>query len=899
VPNAHKTRRLRNRKTPTLQLPSTGIETTDGLHLPLNLSLEVDCGRRKISRESTRAKQALATKNSTMQNTYSESFHLVATRPGFAHADLRRVLAAGIAAASLALAACGGGGSSSSNAPPTVSLSASPASISAGASATLSWSSTNATACTASGGWSGSKDINGSSSTGTLSATTSYTLTCTGAGGSAKASATVTVTPHAVAVTLTANPSAIASGGTTMLSWTSSGATSCTASGGWSGTKATSGNISTGALTVTTAYMLSCTGAGVSKATSATVTVVSGSVNVAPKLATLTLSQKQQFTASVPGNASAKWSVDGVTGGNSDVGTISATGLYTPGSVVGTHTIVATSALVSSQSGAATAAVTGLSGIYTRHTDAARTGLNAQEYALTPTLVGTSGAFGKIWGCALDGAMYAQPLYVANLSINGAVHNVIFLATENDSVYAIDADASNCTQYWKASFIGTINGSTVVPVPASIPYQSPELSQWDILYEIGITGTPVISAAQNTIYVVAKTQETDPSNTVTYHDRLHALNLATGDEQTNSPVDITASIVNNSGTTVAFTSLTQNQRPALLLADYSGGSGSAVYISYASYGDLGTYNGWIIAYDAASLTQTAAWNDTPNGIKGGIWISDGGIAVDSGGALYLSTGNGTFDDTTNVIPPVAPSNDFGETFVKLDPTTLAVTDFYAPSQTALWASEDEDLSASGVTVLPDGIGPGATPNMLVGSDKQGHLWLINRNLMSRFNAGADNTIQYLTMPNIAACSLNCTFGTPAYYNGTVYFGMVANPLMAFTLTGGIFSQSGGIATPSSQSVEDYNFPGTTPVISASPAGDGIVWVLDSYNNGTATNGPQTVLGPSILRAYAATNLGTTIYSSSNLASDAAANAVKFQEPVVANGHVYVAGASELSVYGPK
>jgi hypothetical protein len=646
--------------------------------------------------------------------------------------------------------------------------------------------------------------------------------------------------------------------------------------------------------------MLSCTGAGVSKSTSATVTVVSGSVSVAPKLATLTLSQKQQFAATVPGNAAAKWSVDGVTGGNSDVGTISAAGLYAPGSAAGPHTIVATSTLVSSQSGAATAAVTGLDGIYTRHTDAARSGLNAQEYALTPTLVGTAGAFGKIWGCAVDGDMYAQPLYVANFSINGGVHNVIFLATENDSVYAIDADATNCIQYWKASFIGTINGSTVVPVPASVPYQSTNPPDWDILNEIGITGTPVISTAHNTIYVVAKTQETDQSGNITYHDRLHALNLATGAERTNSPADITASLLNNSGATVAFTSLSENQRPALLLANYSGGSGSAVYIAYASYGDLGTYNGWIIGYDASTLAKTAVWNDTPNGSDGGIWLSNGGIAADSDGALYLSTGNGTFDDTSNVIPPVAPNNDFGETFVKLDPTTLAVTDFYAPSQTALWSMQDEDLSSSGVTVLPDGIGPVATPNMLVGSDKQGHLWLINRELMSRFNASADNTIQYLTMPNIAACPLNCTFGTPAYYNGIVYFGMVANPLMAFTLTAGIFSQSGGIATPSSQSVENYNYPGTTPVVSASPSGNGIVWVLDTYNNGTASNGGvQTVSGPSILRAYEAGNLGTTLYSSSSLASDAGANAIKFQEPVVANGHVYVAGSQELSVYGPK
>jgi hypothetical protein len=490
-------------------------------------------------------------------------------------------------------------------------------------------------------------------------------------------------------------------------------------------------------------------------------------------------------------------------------------------------------------------------------------------------------------------------VYVANLAIHGGVHNVIFLATEHDSIYAIDADATNCTLYWQVSFIGTINGSTVTAAPAGVLYQSMNPLDWDISPEIGITGTPVVSSANNTIYVVAKTQETDASSTTTYHDRLHALNLATGAERSNSPVDITASVVNNSATTLTFTPSIQNQRPALLLANYSGGSGSAVYLTYASYSDLGAYHGWIIGYDATSLTQTAVWNDTANGTKGGIWISDGGIAVDASGALYLSTGNGTFDDTSDTIPPTAPGNDFGESFVKLDATSLAVTDFYTPSQANLWTMEDEDLSASGVTVLPDNIGPSGTPNMLAGSDKQGHLWLINRSLMSRYNASADNTIQYLTMPNISACNLNCTFGTPAYYNGVVYIGMVSNPVMAFTLSGGLFSQSGGLAMPSSQSAENYQYPGTTAVVSASPAGDGIVWVLDSSNNGTATNGPPTNAGPMILRAYDATNLATTLYSSSNLASDAAADAVKFQEPVVANGHVYVAGQYELSVYGPK
>jgi hypothetical protein len=639
---------------------------------------------------------------------------------------------------------------------------------------------------------------------------------------------------------------------------------------------------------------LTCSGAGGSKSATTDVTVTSSNlVAVAPRFAALTLKQKQKFTATVPGNAAASWSVDGVVGGNATVGKISASGLYSPGSAVGTHTIDATSVANSAQSGTATVAVTDLAGVFTRHGDGARTGQNLHEYALTPALVSGAGNFGKLFQCTTDGSAYAQPLYMANLVIANAVHNVVFVATENDSVYAFDADASPCVTYWHASFV---NGTSVVPVPAAIPYQSGLLANWDILYQIGITGTPVINPARGTLYVVAKTQETDSSNNVTYHDRLHALSVTTGVEQTSSPVDITAT-VNANGGPVSFTPLTQNQRPALLLSNYSGGT--AVYIAWASYGDLGAYNGWLMAYDATTLAQIAVWNDTPNGIDGGIWMSDGGIAVDSSGALFVSTGNGTFDDTADVVPPMAPSNDFGESFVKLDPSALTLSDFYTPSQNAAWTAQDEDLSSSGVTVLPDGVGPSGHLNLLVGSDKQGHLWLIDRESMSRFSSTADNTVQYLTMPNIGSCNLNCTYSSPAYYNGAVYFAMNSNPVAAYPLVSGLFRQSADIATPSSVSSESYNYPAPTPVISASPAGNGnaIVWVLDTSANGTATTGTQTTLGPAILRAYDAGDLATTLYSSSTVASDAAGNAVKFVEPVIANGKVYVGGAGSLTVYG--
>ena len=427
---------------------------------------------------------------------------------------------------------------------------------------------------------------------------------------------------------------------------------------------------STGSIALAAAIFLAACGGGSSASSTPTTPPVNPASNivvtVSPTLAAVTTSQPQQFTATLANttSTSVSWSVDGTAGGSASVGTITTGGLYSPPGTAGTHTVTATSTLDTTKSSSGAIAVTDLPGVFSRHEDGARTGQNLQEYALTPAVVSSAGSFGKLFQCALDGSAYAQPLYVANLSIAGGVHNVVFVATENDSVYAFDADASPCVTYWHASFV---NGSSVVPVPASVPYQSSLLANWDILNEIGITGTPAISSTSGTLYVVAKTQETDQNNNITYHDRLHALSISTGSEQPHSPIDITATVNANSGP-LSFTPLTQNQRPGLLLSSYSGGT--AVYIAWASFGDNGNYNGWAMAYDATTLAQIAVWNDTLNGQEGGIWMSNGGIAVDSSGALYLSTGNGTFDDTADLVPPLAPSNDFGESFVQtrfLDP----------------------------------------------------------------------------------------------------------------------------------------------------------------------------------------------------------------------------------------
>jgi chitodextrinase len=605
---------------------------------------------------------------------------------------------------------------------------------------------------------------------------------------------------------------------------------------------------------------------------------------ITPNNAALTLLQTQQFTTDAPGGTTLNWSVDGVSAGNSTVGTVSSSGLYTPPASAGTHTVSAVNPANPAFTVSAAVAVTDLTAITTYHNDVARTGQNLHEYALTPTTV-SSGSFGKSWSCPLDGTVYAQPLYVANLSIGGGTHNVLFVVTMHDTIYAFDADNPGCVTYWQKSFINPGSGITTI--------SSADAGCLDILGEFGITGTPVIDPVAKTIYLVTNTTENG-----SYFQRLHALNIATGTERANSPAVITATVsgTGDQGTTVSFNPLFQNQRPGLAL------SGGGVIIGWSAHCDNTSWpwHGWIMRYDATSLGQTAVFNDTPNGSYGGIWMAGEAPALDSSGNMFFSTGNGTFDDTTSTLPPLSPNNDFGESFMNLSPSTLAVQDFYTPSQNASWTSGDLDIASAGLTVLPDGVGPTAHPNVLVGSDKQGHLWMIDRNNMSGFLSGADNTVQYLTLPYTVNCTPNCVFSSPAYWSGTVYIGINWGPLMALQLSSGLIPhqpvKNAQIAAPASQSAEIYGYPAPTPVISASPSGGGaIVWVLD--NNASGTDNGAAALGPTILRAYDATNLGTTLYSSDSVPADTAGNAAKFTVPVVANGHVYVAGAGALTVYG--
>jgi outer membrane protein assembly factor BamB len=520
-------------------------------------------------------------------------------------------------------------------------------------------------------------------------------------------------------------------------------------------------------------------------------------------------------------------------------------------------------------------------GVFTQRYDAQRTGQNRQEFILTPS--GVNGlTFSKLFSCAVDGEVYAQPLYVANFAIAAATHNVVLVATQNDSVYAFDADASPCVQYWQTSFLGT-GVTTVPPVDTDEP--------GDINTIIGITGTPVIDPAAATLYVVAKTKETTGcSAPPCYFQRLHALDLATGNEKFGGPADISSAItVAGSGDTgdptlcpgsagnVPFCPLRENQRPGLLLLN------GTVYIAWASHEDIQPYHGWVIGYNAADLTHAPVlFNTTPNGGLGGIWMTGTGPAADASGNIYVISGNGTFDTA-------APRTNYGDSFIKLRRTGgLSVADFFTPFNESSLDVQDFDVGSGGAIVLPDSAGSAAHRHLLIGGDKQGVLYVVDRDRMSGFNPGGDRILQKVSVAAGPTCTICGIFSTPAFWEGKLYVVAIGDVLKQYTVANAALS-----SLPARQASDVFGFPGATPAISSNGAVNGIVWVLDTSNNGTGNSSGN---GPAVLFAYDATNLNK-LYSSPPSGAGAAGSAVKFTVPTVANGKVYVGTQTELSVFG--
>ena len=493
--------------------------------------------------------------------------------------------------------------------------------------------------------------------------------------------------------------------------------------------------------------------------------------------------------------------------------------------------MTATSIVSPGQPASASVAVTDLTGVLTQRFDNARTGQNLQEYALTPATLSTPGAFGKLFSCTVDGAVYAEPLYVANLSINGGTHNVVFVATEHDSVYAFDADANPCVQYWKTSFLGP--GVTTV---------SPDTAQdggpgADLPVELGVTGTPVIDLGTHAIYVVANTTESGP----TYPYRLHALNLASGAEQPNSPV-----VVNPTYEGQAFVPISHLQRPGLLYLN----STDTVYVAFGSHGDACCYYGWLLGFDPSTLEQTAVYNTAPSSGYDAIWMSGSGPAADAGGSIYVATANGAFD-ASNTLPPVPGSDDFGDTVLRLNAaSSLAITDFFTPADEGILESNDWDLGSGGVVVLPSTFGAGtAHPNLLVAGDKEAKLFLIDVDDMGKFNGTSNANLQTVYVNQRGAGINNGIFSTPTAWGTTLYVGAIGDTVKSYPFTNGLLPTA-----PSSQSADVYQFPGAETVISASGATNGVLWALDTDSAGQTSDTSNN--GPAVLRAYDATNLTT-------------------------------------------
>jgi hypothetical protein len=498
--------------------------------------------------------------------------------------------------------------------------------------------------------------------------------------------------------------------------------------------------------------------------------------------------------------------------------------------------------------------------IITSQYDNARTGANPGETTLSPRNV-NSQQFGKILTLKVDGDIYAQPLFLGGVQIPGkGRHDVLFVATEHDSVYAFDAYGKPATPLWQVSFLK--DGVTTVPSRAvACPFIYPE---------VGITSTPVIDPDTGTLYVLARTKEGSGLFSSVYPHKLHALAVTTGVEKFGGPADIQAS-VDGKGTgsagqgKVPFNRPTENPRASLLLEN------GTVYMTWGSSCDVGPYHGWAMAYDAQTLKQKTVFNASPDADESGFWASDTGPAADEKGNVIVAAGNGHFD-------VAAGGRDYGDSLLKLNGQTLKVEDYFAPFNAEQLEREDGDLGSGGVTLLPDQQGP--HPHMAVIAGKEGTIYLIDRDRMGHYQPRSDShAVQ--TIPGGGG-----VFGAMAYWNHHLYVlsDGGSDALRDFAVKDGRLSLKASSGA---------SMPGicATPVISANGMRDGVLWVLRSKS----WNGDDA---PATLSAFDAENIGHQLYSSEqNSARDRAGVALRFNIPTVVNGRVYVGTKGEVDVYG--
>ncbi len=496
--------------------------------------------------------------------------------------------------------------------------------------------------------------------------------------------------------------------------------------------------------------------------------------------------------------------------------------------------------------------------VVTYHNDNARTGQNLAETLLNPGNVNAT-SFGKVGFFSVDGKVDAQPLYLSNVTIPGqGAHNILYVVTEPDSVYAFDA-ASGAV-LWHVSLLAA--GETT----------SDTRSCGQVTPEIGITATPVIDRTRGpngAIYVIAMSKS--GSN---YFQRLHALDITTGAELFGGPKNIQASFPGtgdgSSGGNMIFDPKQYEERAGMLLLN------GVVYTGWTSHCDIRPYTGWIMAYDASTLAQTSVLNVTPNGNEGAIWMAGAGLAADSSANIYFLDANGSFDTTLNA-GGFPSQGDFGNAFVKLSTSGgLAVADYFATFDTVSQSAADNDLGSGGALVLPDLTnGSGQVQHLAVGTGKDGNIYVVNRDAMGKFNPSSNNIYQQLS--GVLSGSV---FSMPAYFNNTLYYGAVGDRIKAFAITSARLSSA-----PTGQTSNSFPYPGATPGISANGSANAILWAVE--NGGTA-----------VLHAYDATDLSHELYNSNQSGSrDQFGAGNKFITPTLANGRVYVGTTNGVAVLG--
>ncbi|HEY4764392.1 MAG TPA: immunoglobulin domain-containing protein [Candidatus Sulfotelmatobacter sp.] len=500
--------------------------------------------------------------------------------------------------------------------------------------------------------------------------------------------------------------------------------------------------------------------------------------------------------------------------------------------------------------------------VVTYHNDNFRSGQDLNETVLTPQNVNAN-LFGTLFSDSVDGLIFTQPLYLANVTVaGGSVHNVVYVATEHDSVYAFDADSAGAP-LWQVSFIDPANGITTLTTS--------DVSCTAVSPEVGITGTPVIDPTTGTLYLVARTKENG-----TFVQRLHALDVTSGAEKFGGPVTIQATVpgygAGSVGGMLSFNPQLEGQRAALFMQN------GLVYIGWASLCDITPFHGWLMAYDPQTLMQVAVQSMTPNGTDGGIWDSGSGPTGD-GTDLFFATGNGDFK-----LGASDAASDYGSSILRMaapDAGAFSVLDYFTPYNFSALDAADTDLGSGGVMLVDQPVGS-PHQHLLFLCGKEGTIYVVDRDNMGHFNANGDMVLQSILNANSGSWS------SPAWWNDAFYLGGNGDAIesFAFDPIGGTLSP-----TPSSETAVLFTYPGATPSISANGATNGILWALLESNFSNVT-------GKAVLYAYDAANLNNLLYSSSqNPTRDNAGLSVKFGVPTIANGKVYVPGRNAMTVFG--